>query len=262
MFDDKKVAIALVGNFRYLRKNFDRLFNQLRGVGEYKGEIILITTYFCPTFLINNLSKKNNIKIFRFRQIKFNKKTEYLLNNLNTGIEPNRNKTKKFQWHKVHIFDNKFKEWDYIFYLDLNIHIHHSLQPLFKIYPNRNIYARSDSYPDYERTLESQFDTTNFLYKELKSEFDTNINNYFQTCILYFDTNIINEYSKSEIIDLVNKYPISITNEQGIMNLYFIFKEENYIELPLKMDGYITFYYWLLENEKVILSKQNRTQYK
>ena len=58
MFDDKKVAIALVGNFRYLRKNFDRLFNQLRGVGEYKGEIILITTYFCPTFLINNLSKK------------------------------------------------------------------------------------------------------------------------------------------------------------------------------------------------------------
>ena len=60
----------------------------------------------------------------------------------------------------MHIFDIKFKEWDYIFYLDLNIHIHHSLQPLFKIYPNRNIYARSDSYPDYERTLESQFDTT------------------------------------------------------------------------------------------------------
>ena len=50
MFDDKKVAIALVGNFRYLRKNFDRLFNQLRGVGEYKGEIILITTYFVYFF--------------------------------------------------------------------------------------------------------------------------------------------------------------------------------------------------------------------
>ena len=36
--------------------------------------------------------------------------------------------------------------------------------------------------------------------------------------------------------------------------------EENYNELPLKMDGYITFYYWLLKNEKVILSKKNRTQ--
>ena len=38
---------------------------------------------------------------------------------------------------------------------------------------------------------------------------------------------------KKEILDIANKYPISITNEQGVLNLYFPkAKKDLYVELP------------------------------
>ena len=40
---------------------------------------------------------------------------------------------------------------------------------------------------------------------------------------MYFDTNIIDDSTFEKIISIVEKYPISITNEQGILNLYFLF---------------------------------------
>ena len=33
---------------------------------------------------------------------------------------------------------------------------------------------------------------------------------------MYFDTSIIKNNTKEEILDLIDKFPISITNEQGI----------------------------------------------
>ena len=41
--------------------------------------------------------------------------------------------------------------------------------------------------------------------------------------MLYFDTDIIDFQTKNELLDLIKLYPISRTNEQAIMNLYFIF---------------------------------------
>ena len=253
--DKNFVVVAVVGNFKFLYKYFSSFLYQLRNNGNFNGEVIVITTYFCPTYLIKNLNKKNKITILRFKKIKFKKNTNYYLNNLQTFDDPNRHKTKKFQWHKLHLFDKKLKKWKYIFYLDINMKIHYDINLIFNNLPKNQIQARADAYPDYNRTLESQFDKTHFIFNNLQDKFDLSITNYFQTGVLYFDTSIISSSTKYEIIELVNSFPISVTNEQGIMNLYFYLLKNLYFELPAEIDDYLSYFYWKVKNKKVIITK-------
>lgn len=259
---DDKFAIALVGDFQFLRKHFNRIYNEIRNIGKYDGPIIVITSFLCPTFLVRFLHSRNNIYILRFKKIKFSRQTEKILNNLETYLEPNRNKTKKFQWHKLHLFDEKIKKWEKIFYMDLNMNIHYELKRLLSIDNCNTLLARADSFPSYEKNLSTQFDTTNPLFYKLKNEYDLTITNYFQTGILFYDTKIISEITKNEIINLVEKFPISITNEQGILNLYFIFHQNKYKELQSKVDDYVTYFYWKENNQKTIITKQITPQTK
>ena len=259
---DKRTIIAVVSNFKFLKKNFNNLYNQLRRNGNYHGEILIITSKFSPCFLIKSIRKKNQIKVLRFKNIKFDKNTEFELNNLETFDDPNRNMTKKFQWHKLHLFDELMKNWDYVFYLDINMNIHYDINQILAIAPDNCFMARSDTYPNYDRNLTTQFDQTHPLYVELGKKYDLNVNDYFQTGVMYFDTKIINDQTKNQIINLVKKYPITKSNEQGILNLYFYLEKKIYKELPSKLNGYITYFYWRLADEKIIITKQLTEQNK
>jgi len=259
---NNSTVVVVVANYKYLRKYFNNFISQLRVNGKYSGEVLIITSYFTPTFLIPKIGNDSNVKVVRFKNINFSTKTIKSLKNLNTGLQPNRYKTKKFQWNKVHLFDIFLKKWDFVFYLDLNMQIHHDINSILNLKPKNALFARSDSYPENKRTLSSQFDTEHKIYEKLSNKFDLNTTNYFQTGILYFDTKIVNPATKKEIIELVDKYPLSITNEQGIMNIYFKFHLGIYEELPLKIENKTSYFYWLLENEEVIITKQNRIQYK
>ena len=255
-----KTAVCLVANFRYLFKNFPRIYKQIRDVGKYSGEILVITSLECPTFFIKFLRKSNNVSVLRFKKIKFDRKTEHKLSNLNLGS--NRHVNKNFQWQKLYLFNKKIKKWDYIFYLDINMHIHHDIRPLLDIKPSKELLARADGYPNYEWKLSSQFDSTDKKYSSLSKTYDMEINNYFQTGIMYFDTKIISSQTFKEIKELVHNFPITITNEQGILNLYFIFIKNNYQQLVEKIDGKISYFYWLLKDQEVMISKALTTKIK
>ena len=259
---DTKKVIAVVSNFKFLKNNFNNLYNQLRGLGNYHGEILIITSKFTPCFLIKSIRKKNQIKVLRFKNIKFDKNTEFELNNLETFTDPNRNITKKFQWHKLHLFDEVMKNWDYVFYLDINMNIHYDINHILARTPDNCFMARSDTYPNYDRELKTQFDQTHPLYVELEKKYDLSVNDYFQTGVMYFDTKIINDQTKNQIINLVNKYPITKSNEQGILNLYLYLEKKIYRELPSKIDGYTSYFYWKLPDEKIIITKQLTEQTK
>lgn len=248
-------TVAVVADFKYLHNYFENFNKQLRTKGNFKGDLLIITTYFCPTFLIRGISKKNKVIVLRFKKIKFKKNTNKILNNLETFEDPNRNKTKKFQWHKLNLFDIKLKQWDYIFYLDINMNIHFDINILLKDLPKNSFQARADSYPNYDRKLDTQFDKTNLIYEDLRSNYDLSVNDYFQTGVVYYDTTIINENTKAEIIKLVERFPISITNEQGILNLYFYLEKKLYKELPTDIDGYLSYFYWMIKDKKVIITK-------
>ena len=255
-------VICVVADFSYLFKYFKIFKENIRTKGKYQGEIVIITSFTAPTFLFPSIFFDKKIKIKRFKKIIFSDYADQKLRNLNTKGQPNRHLTKQFQWQKFNLFDKSMKEWKYIFYLDINMKIHHDINFILKIKPKNLLFARSDSYPEYSKSLISQFDQTDNLIKKLNFEFDLTIKNYFQTGILYFDSSIIKNSTIKDLVKLVEKYPITITNEQAIMNLYFIYIRKCYKELPFETEGGFSYYYWKLKDKKIIITKQTVEQYK
>ena len=103
--------------------------------------------------------------------------------------------------------------------------IHKSINPILKT-NQRNLFANRDYNANEKWTLRNQFDDTNIYFSNLMSEYNLSIKNYFQTGMLFYDTKLINNNTKRDIYELVKKYPYTRTNEQAIMNLYFIFEKE------------------------------------
>lgn len=194
--------------------------NQLITIGKYNGPICLfIGDDLLNDQLLNHpVIVSNNIYIKHFPNIVF---PESFLNvNNNLTSTDGRNITKKFQWHKLHLFNSFFKKWQYIFYLDAGITIYDDISPMLKEFKENSIVAHSDAYPTYQRKLHFQFEKNNEFFAKLDKKYNLNID-YFQTTILLYDTNIIQPDTFINLYNLTLEYPISITNEQGIMALYF-----------------------------------------
>ena len=142
------------------------------------------------------------------------------------------------------------------------MNIHHDINKILEIKPQNELFARADAYPNYDWKLSSQFDQSNRLYDKLRSKYDLEINNYFQTGLMYFDTEIISNTTMKKIISLLNEFPISITNEQGLLNLYFIFIKNQYKHLVEEVDGKLSYYYWNSKDKNVIITKSLVEKYK
>jgi len=76
---NNSTVVAVVANYKYLRKYFNNFISQIRVNGKYSGEVLIITSYFTPTFLISKIRKDVNAKIVRFKKVNFSTKT---INNL------------------------------------------------------------------------------------------------------------------------------------------------------------------------------------
>ncbi len=255
------IAVVVVGDFKYLRKNFSTFMSNLNNKGKFKGDVLVLTSYLTPTFLMSSIWKNKNVKVLRFKKISFSQETKKRYLNLNTNGQPNRFKTKNFQWFKLNLFHEKLKKWKFVLYLDINLTIHKDINPIFDIKPE-NILLKCDSYPNYKNTLRSQFDLSQEESKILEKKFDLNDSRYFQTGLMYLNTQIIQSKMISEILEYANLYPISITNEQGILNLYF--QDNKYLanELPEFINNDVIYFYWMLKNQDVIITKQLVEKYK
>jgi hypothetical protein len=146
--------------------------------------------------------------------------------------------------------------------MDINMNIHHDINALLKELPANKLLARADGYPTYQWKLKSQFDTLHPGFGTLAEDLDLEITDYFQTGILYYDTQIVEANTLEEIMSLVKKYPFSKTNEQGILNLYFIFINKMYTELVEVIEDKISYFYWKLSDKEVIITKALTTQNK
>lgn len=254
MKQHQNIAVCVVGDFLYLKRNLKTFINQVRNEGEYKGDIIVLTSKLAPTFLLK-LDNKSNVKFLKFKKIKFDKETENSLKKINTRGQPNRHIYKNFQWHKLHLFDSRLKEWDFIFYIDINMTIHKNINPILEIKPSRCFYANRDYSVGEKWKLEDQFDNTHKDFHTLKHAYDLSIKNYFQTGMIFYDTELIEVETKKDIMKLVQKYPFTRTNEQGIMNLYFIFEKDLFQQLPKNIQGLDTYSYWK-QNDNTRITKQ------
>lgn len=231
-------CIILMCNKLYLDKAKNTI-DQVRNIGKYQDDIVLL--------IGNDLKDENiiidNVIVKYFTDIDRSAIIEILKHKPITS--DGREFIKPFQWHKIHIFDTYFKNWKKCMYIDAGMHIFNPIDKIMNLNCTNKLIAHSDTYPTFEWKLKVQFDNKQFpeLFNELYSKYNLEID-YFQSGILLYDTNIIEDKTKDDLLELANKYINSRTNEQGIMNIYFNCIKR--IWKPMKiMDNQIYYYdYW------------------
>ena len=115
-------CIVLVCNRKYLSQ-FEYTYNLLRTNGKYNGDIVLV---------IGDDLKEDDLKyegviVKYFKNISFPENVIQQMNDVNTD---GRNLTKRFQWHKLHIFRSYLKQWKWVLYIDCGMKI----SPHFSVY--------------------------------------------------------------------------------------------------------------------------------
>lgn len=236
------LCVVFLCDKAYFNK-FVKTCNQLITTGNYKGDICLVIgdDLHNDKMLDCDIIKNNNITIKHFPNITFTREFLEVNNTLNTT--DGRNITKKFQWHKLHLFNTFFKNWEYIFYLDCGITIFSDISPIINEVQERALLAHSDAYPVYEWRLRSQFDKNNNIFTKLNNTYDLNVD-YFQTTMMLYDTTIIKENTFNDLYNLTLEYPISRNNEQGIIALYFTNIEQRFKQIRTRNEN-IYFYDYL-----------------
>ena len=153
--------------------------------------------------------------------------------------------TKPFQFHKVHLFDAFFKQWRKVLYVDTKMRVFNPIRPLLELDCENSLIAHSDAFPDYTRTLDSQFNTKDF--PDLTKEIDALVplkSDYFQTGMILYDTTIISDATVHEIVDLARKFINSNSNEQAIINLWAQARKL-WKKLPTSsVEGKLLYDYW------------------
>ena len=227
-------AVAFTTNRAYLPRFYFTCFN-LRNIGNYTGDIILmIGDDLSPSDIDQVFIQTNKLSIFKLPTISFDHETLRKIFSISRDYYWN---LKLFQYHKFNLFHPFFKQWNYIFYMDCGINILNDISPMLSLFQPGKIVAHSDAYPSYECKLKRQFDSSKSEFKELITNYNLDID-YFQTTILLYDTSLITDTTVSDLMALVKKYPLSITNDQGIIALYF---RNQWSQITIKNDD--TYFY-------------------
>ena len=240
------VCVVFLCDKAYFNK-FIYTCNQLITNGKYNGNICLVIgdDLHNRDLLNCDVINNNNIIVKHFPNIQFSNDFLDIQKKMN---RPPHWFQKQFQFHKLHLFNIFFKKWNYIFYLDCGINIFSDISPIINELTENTLIAHSDAYPTYEWKLHNQFDKTNTEYfTKLNNKYNLNID-YFQTTIMLYDTKIIKDDTYDNLLNLLTEYPISITNDQGIIALYFTNIQPLFRQIKTHNE-HIYFYDYLSRNQ-------------
>jgi hypothetical protein len=216
-----KKCIVLVSDKNYISKTFETIYF-IRSIGNYNGDIVLLPhPELKESKEILELENRFNIKCKFFDLIDTSFVLEKYLqrpfNSSNFGMV-----NKYFQFHKFYLFDNYFKSWDFILYIDVGMKIYKDINIFWDIVKENTLLAHSDNYPYYNRDLSSNFNKDSYpeIFNLLKQDINLSKDS-FQSTLMLYDTKIIQDDTVSNLIKLMNKYYISNNNDQAILNIYF-----------------------------------------
>ena len=239
-----KKVIVLVSDNGYLSKLFDTV-RLIRTIGNYHEDIVVLPHPDLKDHqeLLQN-SKEYNYELKFFDLIDISHILQKIRERPFSETD-GRQFTKTFQWHKMHLFQAYFKKWDIVFYMDIGMKIFKDINIFFSFAEEGKLIAHCDDYPEYKSCLSNQIDKDS--YPILRGELHNLINlnrRAFQSGVLIFKTTLIEEDTYNILIDLANKYHISKTNEQGVMNIYFNGLNNIWKELPVYYENTFTYDFW------------------
>ena len=231
-----ETCVATMTNAAYFHQTA-RTVAELRSPGNWKGEIVILPAPDVPLSAMQALASA-------FAPITFRYSPEVNLSAIKAWhadhpflTTDGRERSKTFQWHKFRFFE----PWathlcGRIAFIDAGMHVYNDIQPVFDrldpLVQNRLI-AHSDAYQSYwwfNLGLQFERGVCPQCYDELNATVPLD-GDYFQTGFLYWDTRITRQGTFNELMGLANRYPMSRTNEQGIMNVW-AYQHRLWVPLP------------------------------
>lgn len=245
----KDTVFVLVTDKEFLNKTKKTIID-LRSRGKWIHDITVITIGFN---LNSNFKDFYNINEIQFDKID----TTSLLNKIGpNGFNDTTDKReiqKLTQWEKLHVFDDYFKSWQRVIYLDAGLRVLDDVQNLLNLDYKGKLLAPIDGKIYEANTFKCQLSHDKpDLIEDLKNELGNEIlnSNYMLNCMWIYDTDILDICNKNQLIDAMNKYTFCKTNEMGIMNILYHFKYKLWTPFPVRaMNGKILFD-WCELNQK------------
>lgn len=229
-----KTAIVTLCDQPYFEKAL-RTIQDVRSVGEWKGDLVLIAVGFQPDPAV---CIHYNLQVVYFPRIP----TEDLLNRykanpLSLPTHDRREYIKVTQWEKLHVFDQYFKRWERIVFVDAGLRILDSLENFLCLEWKGKLLAQDDTWNDATKRFGCQLEMTNnpdilHTYVEVFGK-ECLQEPFFLNCMWIYDTSILEIVTKQELLDTMNKFPLWRTNEMGVMNTLFNFKYRLWKPFPL-----------------------------
>jgi len=220
-----KSVVVLVTDHHYFHKA-KRTILDVRSRGQWVGDIVLFTIGFDAS---RNFLDYYRIQAHRREHLP----TDRVLEQYRTHpIRPtcdNREFTKLTQWDKFYAFDPLLSQWDRVVYLDAGLRVFDSISILLDVPCKGSLLAPDDAAPtDAHKRFGGIIETDRNpeVVSRLFQEFHPSIltERYFLNCIWMYDTQLLQRPCMSEMVRMMNDYPICRCNEMTIMNLYFTFK--------------------------------------
>jgi hypothetical protein len=247
--NNNETVFALITDSNYYNKA-KRTIIDLRSKGNWNGQIVLITIDFK---LNNNFKDFYNITEVKFPLIDKSILLGKIGENGFIDTTDKREINKLNQWEKLHIFDDYFKQWSRVVYLDAGLRVLDDVKYILELDYKNKILAPKDGklYEDQQFKCQISYYNTE-LIDSLKAEFGDHIlqSNYMLNCIWIYDTNILKLCDKAQLIEAMNKYAFCKTNEMGVMNLLFHFKYNFWEMMPIKSSNGKILFDWCELNKK------------
>lgn len=226
-------AIVTLCDENYFGKAIQTI-RDIRGIGQWSGDLVLISVGFTPP---QDLCEKYGVQTVQFPNIPIQSLIDYYkANPLSIATLDARETKKGTQWEKLHVFDVYFRQWDCVLFMDAGLRVLDSVDAFFSLNWKGRIMALDDTWNDPNKKFRCQVEMTNnpSAVEALISTYGAGIldESYFLNCIWIFDTSLITDSSKQEMVDIMNKYPVWRTNEMGVMNIFFHFHLRAWTPFP------------------------------
>lgn len=232
---EKKICVVTYTDIKYLQRALLTI-KDIRTSGQYMGDLVVMTDgsfEFQTEFLL-----ATSIIVKQYPDVDVKNLVEKIKRHPFVNSD-RREYEKTKQWNKLFSFDVWFKQWDYVMFVDAGLRIFDRLDYFFLQFKDSSIVAMDDSHPDDIKRFDGQLELSNIeVVDKLKKIHDIH-SRYFLNCLFLYDTKLITATTMTDLINLMNEYPICRTNEMGIMNIYFA---KVWVPLQLQMaDGRLLF---------------------
>ena len=236
MQESEKTAFVTACDIGYMPRA-QRTIHELRSRGGWNGDIVLIAIDFDPA---DDVMKQYNVIVHKVSHINTDNLVRQLKETPIGDTHDNRHFGKLYQWDKLYVFTEYFKQWNRIVFLDAGLRVFNTVQPLLDLEWHNKIIAYDDSgdtpHHDNGNRFKCQLrcSANPTVAEQLFQKWPRSIldEHYFLNCIFLYDTALLSQVSFDELVEAMNLYPICSCNEMTIMNLFFTFKLRCWQPMP------------------------------